>query len=88
MTTPPETHTDHHPEPWYWEAGSDHCPHGAEPDFTTAAWDEWSARHTASEQTEWVCLDAPMGDHCPECSADHNDPVPWSACPQNPAAAV
>lgn len=73
--------TDHKPEPWFWEAGSEHCPHGPEPeDDTSPEWDEWSDRHTGSPQDVVICLDAPMGDHCPECSYDHNDPVPWSAC--------
>lgn len=70
MTNP----TDHQPEPWYWEAGSEHCPHGPESD-----------RHTASPQDVVICLDAPMGDHCPECSADHGDAVPWADCPERAA---
>ena len=81
--------TDHKPEPWFWEAASEHCPHGPEPeDDTTDAWDEWHERHTGSPQDVRICLDAPMGDHCPECSDDHNDAVPWSACPHNTAAAA
>lgn len=73
--------SDHTPEPWYWEAGSEYCPHGPEPeDDTTDAWDVWHERHTGSSQDVVICLDAPMGQHCPECSADHNAPVLWSAC--------
>jgi hypothetical protein len=77
----------HHPEPWFWEAGSEHCPHGAEPeDDTTDEWATWYERHTGSAQDVRICLDAPMGEHCPECSADHGAAVPWAACPHNPAA--
>jgi hypothetical protein len=76
----PVTDTDHQPEPWFWEAGSEHCPHGAEPDRDSDVWDVWAERHSGSPQDVVVCLDAPMGDHCPECSADHGEPVPWSLC--------
>lgn len=82
MTTP-----DHRPEPWYWEAGSDHCPHGPEPDQQSSAWDTWAARHTASPQDVFVCLDAPMGDHCTECSDEHGDAVPWADCEERDPAA-
>lgn len=82
------TQTDEHrPQPWYWEAGSDKDPHGAEPEDDTPEWDAWYERHTGSPQDVRICLDAPMGDHCPECSADHNAPVQWADCPRNPANA-
>lgn len=85
MTTTPDT-SDHKPEPWYWGADTEHCPHGPEPtDDMSPAWDEWSDRHQWSPQDVQICLDAPMGDHCPECSAENGDPVPWSDCPKNPA---
>lgn len=77
---------DHRPEPWFWEAGSEHCPHGPEPENdATPEWDAWYERHTGSPQDVRICLDAPMGDHCPECSADHNEPIAWADCPHNPA---
>ncbi len=82
------TASDHKPEPWFWEAGSDQCPHGAEPeDDTTDEWNTWYERHTGSPQDVRICLDAPMGDMCPECSNDHGAPVPWSACDERPAIA-
>ncbi|WP_328632050.1 hypothetical protein [Streptomyces sp. NBC_00356] len=71
---------DHEPTQFFWEAGGEHCPHGAEPDSSSSEWDAWAARHRASDQTDWICLDAPMGAHCPACTAEHNDPVPWSRC--------
>lgn len=78
MTTPT---TDHSPEPWFWGADTDRCSHGPEPkDDTTDAWAEWADRHPGSPQDVRICLDAPMGDHCAECSADHGAPVPWEAC--------
>lgn len=80
----PETETVettvHRPEPWFWEAGSDKCPHGAEPADDSPEWDAWDDRHSASPQGVVICLDAPMGDVCVECSEDHNEAVPWSAC--------
>ncbi|MEU3620631.1 hypothetical protein ABZ725_51605 [Streptomyces sp. NPDC006872] len=75
-----QTTADHRPEPWFWEAGGDDCPHGPEPDNTTDAWDEWGDRHTGSPQGVSVCLDAPAGDACPECSAENGEFVPWAAC--------
>lgn len=74
------TDTNHQPESWYWEAGSEKCPHGPEPeDRESAAWDAWWDRHPASDSVR-VCLDAPMGDVCTECSIDHGEAVPWSFC--------
>jgi hypothetical protein len=84
--TSTETASDHRSEPWYWEAGSEHCPHGPEPEQQSSAWDTWAARHTGSPQDVRICLDAPMGDHCPACSEDHCAPVPWTDCPEHPAA--
>ncbi|MFD6553755.1 hypothetical protein [Streptomyces sp. NPDC058398] len=82
--TSTDSATDHQPEPWFGEAGSDPCPHGPEPKDDSPEWDVWyevtSDRHTGSPQDVRICLDAPIGDYCPECSADHNEPVPWSLC--------
>jgi hypothetical protein len=81
--------TDHRSEPWYWEAGSEHCPHGPEPDQQSSAWDDWAERHTGSPQDVFVCLDAPMGDHCPACFEETGgDPTPWALCPENPTTAA
>lgn len=74
------TETAHQPEPWYWEAEGDKCPHGAEPDDDSPAWEAWSERHVWSPQDVRVCLDAPAGDVCEECSNDVGEAVPWSAC--------
>lgn len=77
--------TDHRPEPWFWEADSDDCPHGPEPkDDTSPEWNAWdeatSARHTGSQQDVRICRDAPAGDACGTCSDDVGEMVPWSAC--------
>lgn len=80
-TTTTTAATEHKPEPWYREAGSDKCPHGPEPeDRDSAAWDTWGERHVASPQDVYICLDAPMGDHCDACYKTHGEAVPWSAC--------
>ncbi|MEU0783475.1 hypothetical protein ABZ341_18115 [Streptomyces sp. NPDC006173] len=71
---------DHQPEPWFWEAGSDTCPHGPEPEDDSPEWDDWHDRHTGSAQDVRICLDAPAGDACAACSEDDNEMVPWSAC--------
>lgn len=79
--------TAHTREPWFWEAGADECPHGPEPeDDTTAAWDEWHDRHQWAPQDVRICLDAPAGNACTECSEDANEFVPWSACRLRPRA--
>lgn len=80
-TTETAVDTAHQPEPWYWEAGSDECPHGDKPSdaSTEAEHDAWHDRHRLGDEG-YVCLDAPMGDCCPECSADHNEPVSWANC--------
>lgn len=72
--------TAHTPETWYWEAGGSKCPHGPEPDRDSDAWDTWAERHTGSPQDVFICLDAPMGDVCAECSDNRGEAVPWSAC--------
>lgn len=76
--------TDHKPEPWFHEIGSDDCPHGAEPDDDTPEWDAWydetSDRHTGSPQDVRICLDAPAGEACGVCSENDGEFVPWSAC--------
>lgn len=79
------TNTDHQPEPWFHEIGSDDCPHGAEPDDENSpereAWEEaTSARHTGSPQDVRICRDAPAGEACGACSDDVGEMVPWSAC--------
>lgn len=74
------TTTDHTREHWFHEAGGDHCPHGAEPDSDSDAWDDWDERHTGSPQDVRICLDAPADDACLECSEDDNEMVPWAAC--------
>jgi hypothetical protein len=83
MTT---TTAGHEPETWYWEAGSDQCPHGAEPDSDSDAWDDWSERHHWSPQDVRVCLDAPMGDVCGACSEDQGDAVSMTVCRARPHA--
>ncbi|MEU7416735.1 hypothetical protein [Streptomyces antibioticus] len=70
----------HRPEPWFWECEPSECPNGPEPDDTTDEWDAWSNRHVWSPQDARVCLDTPAGDACAECSEDHGEFVPWSAC--------
>jgi hypothetical protein len=77
--------TDHQPEPWFHEIGSDDCPHGAEPDDeNTPEWEAWeeqtSARHTGSPQDVRICLDAPAGQACGVCSENDGEFVPWSSC--------
>jgi hypothetical protein len=73
--------TEHKPEQWFWEAGSEECPHGAEPNVETDgdAWDTWRERHPSSDNGP-ICLDAPAGEACGDCSAEHGDMVPWSSC--------
>lgn len=77
--------TDHRPEAWFHEIGSDDCPHGAEPDDDTSPeWEVWydetSGRHTSSPQDVRICLDAPAGEACGACSEDNGEFVPWSDC--------
>jgi hypothetical protein len=71
----------HEPQPWYYEAGSDKCPHGPKPSdaSTDEEYDAWWDRHRPADECT-ICLDAPMGDVCPTCSADCGEAVPWSAC--------
>jgi hypothetical protein len=71
----------HEPGAFYWEVGSDQCPHGAEPDIETEgeAWDLWRDRHPSSDDGP-VCLDAPAGDACLACSAEDGEMVPWNRC--------
>ncbi|WP_069625359.1 hypothetical protein [Streptomyces niveus] len=66
---------------YYWNADSPHCEHGAEPDWNTngEAWDLWSDRHPVSEDGR-ICLDAPAGEACFDCSTEEGDMVPWAAC--------
>jgi hypothetical protein len=79
------TESDHQPESWFHEIGSDDCPHGAEPDDdNTPEWEVWeeqtSARHTGSPQDVRICLDAPAGEACGACSENDGEFVPWDAC--------
>lgn len=76
------TDTDHKPESWFWEAGSDDCPHGSQPDYEAdpEAWDIWSDQHPGSPQDVRICRDAPAGEACGACSENDNEFVPWSAC--------
>lgn len=72
----------HHSEPWYYEAASSKCPHGPKPsedDWKTPEYIAWWDRHQPSDECV-ICLDAPMGDVCEECSSDHGEAIPWSAC--------
>lgn len=78
------TESDHQPESWFHEIGSDNCPHGAEPDDDTPEWDAWydltSVRHTGSDQDVRICLDAPVGEACGVCSENDGEFVPLEAC--------
>jgi hypothetical protein len=78
------TESDHQPESWFHEIGSDDCPHGAEPDDDTPEWEAWydvtSVRHTGSDQDVRICLDAPVGQACGVCSENDGEFVPWEAC--------
>lgn len=77
--------TTHTPEPWFWEADSDHCPHGPEPeDDTSDEWDTWQDCHQWAPQDVRICRDAPAGDACGECSAEHGEMVPWADCAARP----
>jgi hypothetical protein len=71
----------HEPGAFYWNADSPHCKHGAEPDSETdgEAWDDWSEVHPVSDDGR-ICLEAPAGEACLDCSAEHGDMVPWSRC--------
>ncbi len=85
MTT--ETVELHEPETWYWEVGSEHCPHGPEPeDDSSPEWEAWDERHVGSPQDVRICLDAPMGPVCGACSEDQGDAVGWTVCRAQPHA--
>lgn len=71
---------DHEPTKFYWEAGSEHCPHGSEPERISPESDAWWERHSGSPQDVYICLDAPAGTACPACSAEQGDMVAWSRC--------
>ncbi|WP_405548809.1 hypothetical protein [Streptomyces microflavus] len=75
----PERQHEH--GPYYWNADTPHCKHGDEPDQSTdcEAHDRWSDRHPESENGH-ICLDAPMGEACRDCSAEDGEFVPWGAC--------
>ncbi|MFE9432890.1 hypothetical protein [Streptomyces sp. NPDC006640] len=83
--------TEHTPQPWFWEAGSDSCPHGPEPeDENSPEWEAWAEQdstfHTGSDQDVRICREAPAGEACAECSEDANEFVPWGACRLRPRA--
>ncbi|GGU62188.1 hypothetical protein [Streptomyces lavendofoliae] len=71
----------HEPGAYYWNADSNYCRHGAEPDIENddAAWDAWCDKHPISDDGR-ICLDAPAGQACLMCSAEHGDMVPWDRC--------
>ena len=71
----------HEPENWYWEAGAEECPHGPRPaeDVDDATWDAWQDRHRTTD-TVTICLDAPAGEACVDCSTDVGEMVPWTQC--------
>lgn len=75
----PERQHEH--GPYYWNADSPHCNHGPDPDWNTdpEAHDLWAAKHPISDDGR-ICLDAPAGEACLECSAEEGDMVPSSAC--------
>ena len=75
----PERQHEH--GPYYWNADSPHCNHGPDPDWNTnpEAHDLWADKHPISDDGR-ICLDAPAGEACLECSAEEGDMVPWSAC--------
>ncbi|MGW6741706.1 hypothetical protein ACWGDX_13425 [Streptomyces sp. NPDC055025] len=75
------TDQQHNPGAFYWSANSDLCKHGAEPDWEIdgEAWDAWSDRHPVSDDGH-ICLDAPAGEACLDCSADEVGMVPWADC--------
>ncbi|MDK0525089.1 hypothetical protein [Streptomyces sp. ML-6] len=79
--------TDHKPETWFHEAGSDHCPHGAEPDRHSDAWNTWAEHHTGTPQDIFICLDAPIGPCCSACSEEFDEPISWEHCTQRTTAA-
>ncbi|MGW8679588.1 hypothetical protein ACWGNN_00715 [Streptomyces sp. NPDC055817] len=70
----------HEPTNWFWEAGSDSCPHRPRPANDSPDWDAWFERHTGSPQDVFICLDAPAGEACEPCSDESGDMVPWSRC--------
>jgi hypothetical protein len=83
MTTEPI----HEPEQWYWEAGSEECPHGPRPGdaATDEEYEAWSARHQHGDNG-WICLDAPSSLVCGACSDNEGDAVDWTVCRARPHA--
>lgn len=72
--------TDHQPEQWYFDADTKNCPHDPEPDDDMSdEWAEWMDRHQSYDDG-MLCLDAPAGEACAECSTDHGEMVPWALC--------
>lgn len=72
--------TEHKPEPWFYNADTSECPHGPQPDDDMSdERDAWMDRHQSSDDG-MICLDAPLGDACGECSAEHGEFVPWAQC--------
>lgn len=75
------TDTQHESGAYYWNADTDLCKHGAEPDIEAdgEAWEVWSDRHPVSDDGR-ICLDAPAGEACLDCSAEDGEMVPWARC--------
>ncbi|MER7953881.1 hypothetical protein [Streptomyces sp. NPDC096030] len=70
----------HEPEQWHFNADTNECPHGPEPeDDASDEWEEWTDRHPTYDDGR-LCLDAPAGEACGACSADDGEMVPWSHC--------
>lgn len=76
---------EHRPVPYFWEAGSDECPHGPAPDRDSDAWDDWAERHPGSPEEIFICLDAPIGECCDACSEETGEPVGWEWCEEREA---
>ncbi|MEU9031476.1 hypothetical protein AB0D46_28965 [Streptomyces sp. NPDC048383] len=76
-TASPHQHSEpHQPVPYFAEAGTGACPHGDSP----------HARHTGCDEDVLICLDSPIGDHCPGCQDTAGEPVSWIHCPYRPAS--
>lgn len=71
---------EHVPTQFYWEAGSDHCPHGFEPKDDSPQQDAWWERHISTLDDIVVCLDAPAGEACIICSDFLGEMTLWADC--------
>lgn len=81
MTSTNSLTEQHQSGAFFWEVGSAECPHDPQPDHLTEgeAWDAWRERHPSAGCGP-ICLDAPAGEACLDCSEEEGDMVPWSAC--------